>query len=216
VVNEFCYWRSSIKQRAMNPTYLATVLSLVAVTFSFSQIATPQAPEATKPALDSVAESDSTLRTALSSYEKSAQQIREKFGKDLADLNKTRLKALEQAFDRASKKRDTETVAKLATLINSMKGGLLPEPVITKDAIGLVGTALQWDAITLFLAPDGICWGLNKEAGWTIYKSSWKPTGTNSLKWDSGGADHAIAITDDTFSGRRNDGLKFNGRVFRP
>lgn len=88
----------------------------------FSPIANSRAADAgSLAALDTVAENDGTLRAALSSYEKSAAQLREKFEKELAALNQDRLKALEQAFSRATSKRDMETVAKLASLINALK-----------------------------------------------------------------------------------------------
>lgn len=69
----------------------------------------------------SVSKNDSMLRSALGSLERSEQQLREKFDKELAALDEARLKAFQQAFDRASSRRDTESLASLAAIINTTK-----------------------------------------------------------------------------------------------
>jgi hypothetical protein len=72
-------------------------------------------------AIEAVTKNDSMLRSALGSFDRSEKQLREKFGKELAALNEARLKAFQQAFDRASSRRDTEGVANLALIINAIK-----------------------------------------------------------------------------------------------
>jgi hypothetical protein len=168
-------------------------------------------------ALEAVAENDSSLRSALDSYEKSEGQLRERFGREVSGLKDSLIEALEKALARAASKRDTESAATLAAVINSWNNKQLGEPTIPKEEKAFVGTGLQWDNIVLFLAPNRVCWGLNKEGAWTIYRSSWKPAGVNAVRWDSGGGTmHAITIDGDAFTGRRDDGLEFRGKVFRP
>ena len=111
---------------------------------SFSSVVNAQQSDADiKTATDAVARKDSFLRSALDSIERSENQIREKFGKELATLNEARLKALQQAFDRASGKRDTESVASLAAIINTMKG----EGSMKDDRVAEITIAKGVDAV---------------------------------------------------------------------
>lgn len=105
----------------MQVTHSPAAVLLTTIIFFSAVVASPGADAVSKSDLDSVAEGDSNLRAALSSYERSEQQIREKLGKELATLNQARLAALKQAFDRASSKRDTERVTSLAAIINGME-----------------------------------------------------------------------------------------------
>jgi hypothetical protein len=105
----------------MHATNLPAAVFLITIIFLTVIVTSPAADAVIESSWDSVAEGDSNLRAALKSYEKSEQQIREKFGKELAALNKLRLTSLKQAFDRASSKRDTEGVTKLAAFINKME-----------------------------------------------------------------------------------------------
>jgi hypothetical protein len=105
----------------MHATNLPAAIVFITIIFQTFIVASPAADAVSESSLDSVAEGDSNLRAALSSYAKSERQIREKLGKELAALNKARLTSLKQSFDRASRKRDTERVTKLAALINSME-----------------------------------------------------------------------------------------------
>jgi hypothetical protein len=101
----------------------STAIVAVLAALSFSSVVNAEPSETkSKTAIDAVASKDSFLRSALASIDKSEQQVREKFSKELAALNEARLKALQQAFDRASGRRDTESVASLAAIINDMKG----------------------------------------------------------------------------------------------
>jgi hypothetical protein len=101
----------------------STAALTVLAALSFSRVVNAEPSETnSKTAIDAVASKDSFLRSALASIDRSEQQVREKFSKELAALNESRLKALQQAFDRASGKRDTESVASLAAIINTMKG----------------------------------------------------------------------------------------------
>lgn len=91
-------------------------------------------------AIETATKTDSMLRSALGSFERSEKQLREKFDKELAALNEARLKALQQAFDRASSRRDTESVANLAAIINTMKGQVSAESLGVKpDEISPIG-----------------------------------------------------------------------------
>ena len=119
---------------------LTAVLAVVAA-LSFSSVVNADAADTNgKTAIDAVASKDSFLRSALDSVERSENQLREKFGKELAALNEARLKALQQAFDRASGKRDTESVASLATIINTMKSESAAESLPAKpDEISPIG-----------------------------------------------------------------------------
>jgi hypothetical protein len=123
----------------MHATNLPTAVLLISIIFLTVIVTSPAADIMIESSLDSVAEGDSNLRAALNSYEKSEQQIREKLSKELDALNKARLASLKQAFDRASSKRDTERVTKLAALINSMEkqsssGDLLGTAGVVPDA----------------------------------------------------------------------------------
>lgn len=183
----------------------------------FSQVTVLSADDAnSNAALEAVATHDTSLRSALDSYARSEGQLRERYGEELSGLRDSLIEALEKALARAASKRDTESAATLATVINSWKNKHSAEPTSTKEEQLFVGTGLQWNNIILFFAPNGVCWGLNKEAGWSVYRSSWKPAGNNAVKWDSGGAKHTITIDGDSFAGRRDDGLEFRGKVFRP
>jgi hypothetical protein len=91
-------------------------------------------------AIEAVTKNDSMLRSALGSLEKSEKQLREKFDKELSALNEARLKALQQAFDRASSRRDTESVASLAAIINAMKSeGSAVSLAAKTDEVSLIG-----------------------------------------------------------------------------
>jgi hypothetical protein len=122
------------------PTAVLAVLAAL----SFSSVVNAQPSDADiKTATDAVASKDSFLRSALDSVERSENQLREKFGKELAALNEARLKALQQAFDRASGKRDTESVASLAAIMNNMKG----EASVKDDRIAEIAIAKGVDAV---------------------------------------------------------------------
>ena len=111
---------------------------------SFSSLSNaPAADTNIKTAIEAVASKDSFLRSALASIDRSEQQIREKFSKELATLNEARMKALQQAFDRASGKRDTESVASLAAIMNTMKG----EASMKDDRIAEIAIAKGVDAV---------------------------------------------------------------------
>jgi hypothetical protein len=103
----------------------------------------PASDTSSKTAIDAVASKDAFLRSALDSVERSENQLREKFGKELATLNEARLKALQQAFDRASSRRDTESVASLAAIMNTMKG----EASMKDDRIAEIAIAKGVDAV---------------------------------------------------------------------
>jgi hypothetical protein len=104
----------------ISKTSTAILAMIAALSFS-SAFNAPASDTNSKTALDAAASKDSMLRSALASIEKSEKQVREKFGKEMAVLNEARLKALQQAFDRASSRRDTEGVASLAAIINTLK-----------------------------------------------------------------------------------------------
>jgi len=98
----------------------ATLAAMAALSLAWSSNAIASDTNSTA-AIEAVTKNDSMLRSALGSLEKSEQQLREKFDKELAALSEARLKVLQQAFDRASSRRDTESVASLAAIINAMK-----------------------------------------------------------------------------------------------
>lgn len=132
----------------MNPVHLTHVLSTVTFALLLSIATSPAADTATDSALGSMTKTDSTLRAALQFYERSKEQISERFGKELAKLNEGRLKALEEAFARASSRRDTESVASLAELINSAKAEQPKELTNPQLESPLIGTAFRWGGLT--------------------------------------------------------------------
>jgi hypothetical protein len=122
----------------------STAALAVMAALSFSSLSNaPAADTNSKTAIDAVTKKDGLLRSALDSVERSEKQLRERFSKELATLNQARLKALQQAFDRASSRRDTESVASLAEIINTMKGEASAESRGAKpDEISLIG---EWE-----------------------------------------------------------------------
>ena len=121
----------------------STAVLAVIAAFSFSSLSNAPASDTnSKTEIDTVTKKDGRLRSALDSVERSEQQLREKFGKELAALNQARLKALQQAFDRASSRRDTESVASLAAIINTMKGEDSAELLASKP--GEISPVGEW------------------------------------------------------------------------
>jgi hypothetical protein len=119
------------------------VVALMAALYFSSVVNAGASDTNIKTAIDAIASKDSFLRSALASIDSSENQIREKFSEELATLNEARLKALQQAFDRASGRRDTESVAGLAAVINTMKGEASAKPRGAKpDEILLIG---EWE-----------------------------------------------------------------------
>lgn len=110
-----------LSYRLMIPRNSSAILAVLSA-LSFLHASNALASDTnSKTAIDAVTNNDSLLRSALNSYERSEKQLREKFGEELAALNEARLKAFQQAFDRASSRRDTEAIGSLAVIINSMK-----------------------------------------------------------------------------------------------
>lgn len=199
-----------------------TLSAVVAVSI-FPQVASLSATDANSSAtLDAIVQKDSTLRAALSSNDKAERGIREQFGKELSALRKARLQALEQAFARASTKRDTEAVAALATLINNLKDEAPSEPTSLQDEESLVGTTFKWGNFVMFLAPDGVSWFVNMGADREVHRFSWKPAGKDKIKWrtthpDPKKQNSTITIDRDKFVLRGDDtGSEERGTVFRP
>jgi hypothetical protein len=125
-----------------NPTAALAAMAALSLVWSCSALAADTNSSA---AIEAVTKNDSMLRSALGSLERSEQQLREKFGKELATLNEARLKALQQAFDRASSRRDTESVTNLASLINTMKDKASAESLGAKpDDVSPVG---NWEFV---------------------------------------------------------------------
>jgi hypothetical protein len=119
------------------------VLGVLAVLSFLSLSNAPAADANSKTAIDAVTKKDGLLRSALDSVERSEKQLRERFGKELATLNEARLKAFQQAFDRASSRRDTEGVASLAAIINTMKD----KASVKDDRIAGITVAKGVDAV---------------------------------------------------------------------
>ena len=200
-----------------------SVLFALIIACVCSQVAGMSAADANSSAtLDAIVQKDSTLRAALSSNDKAERGIREQFGEELSALRKARLQALEQAFARASTKRDTEAVAALATLINSLKDEAPGEPISLQDEESLVGTAFKWGNFVMFLAPDGVSWFVNMGADRDVHRFSWKPTGTNRIKLrtthpDPKKQNSTITVDGDKFLLKGDDtGSEERGTVFRP
>jgi hypothetical protein len=206
----------------MHTDNLTKALSTATFAFLLSIATSPAADTSTDPALATVAKADSTLRAALESYERSKEQLSERFGKELAKLNEGRLKALEQAFARASTRRDTEAVASLAELINSAKAEQPKELTNPQVESPLVGTAFRWGSFVMFLAPNGVSWFVNMAAEKDVHRFAWKPAGTNKIKWKTTHPDPkkqngTITMDGDKFLLEGDDtGTKENGAVFRP
>lgn len=206
----------------MTLTISPFALSAVVAVCVFSQAASLSAADADNTALDTVAQKDSTLRAALSTNDKAEREIREKFGKQLDALRKTRLQALEQAFSRASTKRDTEAVATLATSINNLKSEAPSEPASLQDEEPLVGTTFRWGSFVMFLAPDGVSWFVNMDAERDVHRFSWNPAGTNKIKWRTTDPDPKKQNVTISINGNEclvkgdETGSEEKGKVFKP
>jgi hypothetical protein len=184
------------------------VLAVLAV-LSFSSLSNAPAADAnSKTAIDAVASKDGFLRSALDSADRSENQLRERFGKDLAALNEARLKALQQAFDRASGRRDTESVASLAAIISTMKSegaaeSLGAKPDDNSDAgkweFLYKGQRRQFD-----LARRGSFQGQYPVSG-KSFSGDWKREGEKIVLTMQG---ESFA----TISGRENEEAKFRDR----
>jgi len=160
----------------LSKTSTAVLAVITALSFSSGSNA-PASDTNSKTEIDTVTKKDGLLRSALNSVERSEKQLREKFGKELATLNQARLRALQQAFDRASSRRDTESVASLAAIINTMKGEGSAELLSSKPGeISIIG---EWhfdcDGKTrrFRFAEDNTFEGQLRVYG-TVYRGTWK------------------------------------------
>jgi hypothetical protein len=167
--------------------------------------------------IEAVTKNDSMLRSALGSLERSEQQLREKFGKELAAFNEARLKAFQQAFDRASSRRDTEGVASLAAIINAMKSeGSAESPASKPGEISPIG---EWEfdykgKVRRFrFNEDNSFEGQLRIAGST-YHGTWKRSGRKILLTKLGEKEicATLFVSDDKFVLRQADGKDMLGQ----
>jgi hypothetical protein len=189
---------------------------------SFSSIGNANAADTNgKTAIDAVASKDSFLRSALDSVERSESQLREKFGKELGALNEARLKALQQAFDRASGKRDTESVASLAAIINTMKGKASAESLASKPSeISPIG---EWEfdyngeARRFRFNEDNSFEGHLRVSG-KAYHGTWERTGRKILLTKLGEKDicATLFVSNNKFVLRQADGKDMLGQKVEP
>lgn len=200
---------------------LTAVLAVVAA-LSFSSVVNADAADTNgKTAIDAVASKDSFLRSALDSVERSENQIREKFGKELATLNEARLKALQQAFDRASGKRDTESVASLAAIINTMKGKASAESLASKP--GEISPIGEWEfdyngeARRFRFNEDNSFEGHLRVSG-KAYHGTWERTGRKILLTKLGEKDicATLFVSNNKFVLRQADGKDMLGQKVEP
>ena len=168
--------------------------------------------------LEAVAKKDGALRAALDAAERSEVQVRGEFERELAAVNKKRILALEQAFARASSKRDTETVAELAAVINKLKTGAATDAEDEEKLIGLVlnwSSNPGWGGMMTILAPSGAAWFVNMEDGVRqIQRFSWEPIGSNRIKWKTPHGEQTLTLDGESFYSSGKD--RASGRVFRP
>jgi hypothetical protein len=200
---------------------LTAVLAVVAA-LSFSSVVNADAADTNgKTAIDAVASKDSFLRSALDSVERSESQLREKFGKELGALNEARLKALQQAFDRASGKRDTESVASLAAIINTMKGKASAESLASKPSeISPIG---EWEfdyngeARRFRFNEDNSFEGHLRVSG-KAYHGTWERTGRKILLTKLGEKDicATLFVSNNKFVLRQADGKDMLGQKVEP
>jgi hypothetical protein len=200
---------------------LTAVLAVVAA-LSFSSVVNADAADTNgKTAIDAVASKDSFLRSALDSVERSENQLREKFGKELAALNEARLKALQQAFDRASGKRDTESVASLAAIINTMKGKASAESLASKP--GEISPIGEWEfdyngeARRFRFNEDNSFEGHLRVSG-KAYHGTWERTGRKILLTKLGEKDicATLFVSNNKFVLRQADGKDMLGQKVEP
>ena len=123
-----------------NPTAALAAIAALSLAWSSNALASDTNSNT---AIEAATKNDNMLRSALGSLERLEQQLREKFEKELAVLNEARLKAFQQAFDRASSRRDTESVASLATIINTTKGKASAESLASKP--GEISPIGEWE-----------------------------------------------------------------------
>jgi len=197
------------------------VLAALAV-LSFSSLSNAPAADAnSKTAIDAVASKDGFLRSALDSADRSENQLRERFGKDLAALNEARLKALQQAFDRASGKRDTESVASLAAIINTMKGKASAESLASKP--GEISPIGEWEfdyngeARRFRFNEDNSFEGHLRVSG-KAYHGTWERTGRKILLTKLGEKDicATLFVSNNKFVLRQADGKDMLGQKVEP
>jgi hypothetical protein len=200
----------------------STAALTVLAALSFSRVVNAEPSETnSKTAIDAVASKDSFLRSALASIDRSEQQVREKFSKELAALNESRLKALQQAFDRASGKRDTESVASLAAIINTMKGKASAESLASKpNEISPIG---EWEfdyngeARRFRFNEDNSFEGHLRVSG-KAYHGTWERTGRKILLTKLGEKDTCatLFVSNNKFVLRQADGKDMLGQKVEP
>jgi hypothetical protein len=172
-------------------------------------------------AIEAVTKNDSMLRSALGSFDRSEKQLREKFDKELAVLNEARLKAFQQAFDRASSRRDTESVASLAAIINATKGKASAESQASKP--GEISPIGDWEfdyngeARRFRFNEDNSFEGHLRVSG-KAYHGTWERTGRKILLTKLGERDicATLFVSNNKFVLRQADGKDMLGQKVEP
>ena len=172
-------------------------------------------------AIEAVTKNDSMLRSALGSFDRSEKQLREEFDKELAVLNEARLKAFQQAFDRASSRRDTESVASLAAIINTTKGKASAESLASKP--GEISPIGDWEfdyngeARRFRFNEDNSFEGHLRVSG-KAYHGTWERTGRKILLTKLGERDicATLFVSNNKFVLRQADGKDMIGQKVEP